>query len=307
MLLVPPQCVIHQSFILILNLCQRIRHLQPPNDPAVHSGQLPPLVLALHNGFFNLLQLLGHDAVLMDLSCKQGIVEVTDHPVHLVFAFLSQLELLELFSPVHGLPIVMKDGRGIQRLGEQLAAVVVESDNNGVQVEYDLHILCLLSAAVQLRDGEGDEVIPQVQFEPRQNFIALGLVAPLVQGEASCRGHIGGFIQVVSIFEHVYERMLSWVKVLLAYVAGGVAPRAACCWCADQCTASQAAIRTLLFAMALANCSSLHVEQTFRSAVCDTLRFFKGDQQRDFAQMTVFRSPNVGIDVLYIGLVLRCH
>ncbi len=65
-----------------------------------------------------------------------------DHLVHLVLAFCPQLKLLELFSSVHGLPIIVEDGHGIQRLGEYLAAVIAQPDDDRVWVEYDLYSAC---------------------------------------------------------------------------------------------------------------------------------------------------------------------
>ncbi len=60
----------------------------------------------------------------MNFGRKRRVVEATDHPVHLVLAFRPYLELGEQFGPVHRLPIIMKDGRSVQWLGENLAAVV---------------------------------------------------------------------------------------------------------------------------------------------------------------------------------------
>jgi len=90
----------------------------------------------------------------MDLGRERGVIEATDHLVHLVLAFRPQLELLELFSSVYGLPVIVKDGHGIQRLGEYLAAVIAQPDDDRVWVEYDLHILRLLNSAVQPHDRE---------------------------------------------------------------------------------------------------------------------------------------------------------
>ncbi len=120
----------------------------------MHTSEFPPSFLTLHNSFFEPLQLLGHNAESMDLGRERGVVEVTDHPVRLVLAFCPQLELLELFSSVHGLPVVMKDGHGVQWFGEYLAAVVAQPDDDGVRVEYDLYILCLLDGSVCIRDRE---------------------------------------------------------------------------------------------------------------------------------------------------------
>ncbi len=99
--------------------------------------------------------------------------------------------------------------------------------------------------------------------------------------------------------------MLIWVKLLLAHVAGGATPRATHCQCTDQCSASLAAILALLLATALANCSSLHVEQTFLMVACEALGFLERYWQRDFSRTTILRSPNVSIDVLHICSVGR--
>src|SRR6266702_604185 len=172
-------------------------------------------------------------------------------------------------------------------------------------MEYDLHILHLPDVAVGHFDGERDEVAPVVRLEPKRDFIMFESVTPLVQREAGGSGRVGGFIRLVSVFKGAYEWVLSWVEVPFAHVAVGAAPQAVHCQCTVRRSASHAAIFALLFAMALVNCLSLHVEQTFCSAVCDTLGCPKRDRQWDFAWMTVFRSPNVGINVLYVGLVGR--
>src|SRR6266702_5640516 len=121
-------------------------------------------------------------------------------------------------------------------------------------------------------------MIPRVRFEPWWDLVASNLVTSLIQREAGRRGGIGGFVWAVSVFQCAYELVLSWVEVLLAHIAGGAAPWATHRWRTDWHSASRAAILALLMAMALTNCSSLHVEQTFRSAVCDALRFPEGDQ-----------------------------
>ncbi len=172
-------------------------------------------------------------------------------------------------------------------------------------MEYDLHILHLSGLAIWSSDGEVNKVVPLVRFEPWGYFALAGAVAPLVQWGASGGGSVGGLIWVVSIFKGPYEGVLSWIEVPFAHVAGGVAPQATRCRCTDWRSASLAAIFALLLATAFANCSSFHIEQTFHIAICDSLRYFEGDRQRDLAQMTVFRSPNVGIDVLDVGLVGR--
>ncbi len=179
-LLVPPQHIVHHPFILILDPQQRIRHLQLSDGLAMHAGELPPSVLTFCDSFFEPLQLLRHDMEPMDFGRKRGVIEVTDHSIRLVLAFCPQLELLELFSSVYGLPVIVKDGRGIQWLGKNLAAVVAQPNNERVWVEYDLHILCLLDDPVWSHDRERDEVIPHVWFEPRWDFIASDLVASLI-------------------------------------------------------------------------------------------------------------------------------
>src|SRR6266702_7423778 len=170
-------------------------------------------------------------------------------------------------------------------------------------MEYDLYILRLLNVALRIGDREGDEVVPAVGLKPRRNSPSFDAVASLALGKASSGGRIRGLVRVVRIFECPYEDVLSWVEILLASVAGGATPRAARCRRTSRHSASRAAILALLLATALANCSSLHVEQTFRIAVCDALWFAKWDWQRDFSWTTVFRSPNVGICLLYVGLV----
>src|SRR6266702_1106443 len=121
-------------------------------------------------------------------------------------------------------------------------------------------------------------MIPQVRFEPQWDLVMLNLVTSLIQREAGCCGGIGDFVRAVSVFQRAYELVLSWVEVLLAHVAGSAAPWTAHCWCTDQRSASRAAILVLLFVTALANCLSLHIEQTFRIAACDALRFPEGNQ-----------------------------
>src|SRR6266702_1929230 len=120
----------------------------------MHTGEFPPSVLTLCDSFFKPLQLLGHDTESMDLSHERGVVEATDHSICLVLAFHPHLELLELLSFVHGLPVVMEDGCGVQQLGEYLAAVIAQPDDDRIGVEYDLHILHLLYNPIRSRDGE---------------------------------------------------------------------------------------------------------------------------------------------------------
>ncbi len=144
-------------------------------------------------------------------------------------------------------------------------------------MEYDLHILRLPDVAFRISDGKGDEVVPAVGLKPQWDFVPFNAVAPLVQREASSGGRVWGLVGVVRIFECPYEEVLSWVEVSFALITGGAASRSTRCWCTDRRSASHAAIFALLLATALANCSSFHVEQTFRSAVCDALWFAKGD------------------------------
>ncbi len=193
-------------------------------------------------------------------------------------AFRPQLERLELLSSVYRLPVVVEDGRSVQRLGVNLVAVIPQPYDDGVRVEYDLHILRLPNVAFWTGDGEGDEVIPAVGLKPQRDFVSFDAVAPFVQREASGGGRVWGLMGVVRIFERPYEEVLSWVEVSFAPITGGVAPQSAHCRCTDRRSASRAAILALLLAMALVNCSSFHIEQTFRSAVCDALWFVKGDR-----------------------------
>src|SRR6266702_2292815 len=239
----------------------------------------------------------------MHLGLKRRVVEATDHSIGLVLSFRPQLERLELFSSVHGLAVVVEYGRGIQRLGVDLVAVVSQPYDDGVRVEYDLHILRLLGGAVDFGNGERDVVVPEIRFESRWHFVSLDAVTPLVQRGADGGRRVWCLAGVVRIFERPYEGMLIWVNVSFAPVAGGAAPRSARRWCTSRRSASRAAILALLLATALANCSSLHVEQTFCSAICDSLWFAKGDRQRDLSRMAVFRSPNVGIEFLHVGLM----
>src|SRR6266702_3607452 len=271
----------------------------------MHTRKLAPPIFALCNSFLELLQFLCHHVESVDLDREQGVVDATDHPVCPFLFFCPHLEFLQLLHTIYRLPIIMEDGRGIQRLGVYLVAVVAQSDDDGVWVEYDLYILHLFDVPVQAFDGEQNEVVPEVRLEPPWDLVALDLVASLVRGEPHCSGCIWSLIRVIRIFDRAYKEVLIWVEIPFTHVAGGAAPQSARCQCTDWRSASHAAILALLLATAFVNCSSLHVEQTFCSAVCDALRLPKGDWQWDFARMTVFRSPNVSIDVLYVGLVGR--
>src|SRR6266702_1866003 len=208
---------------------------------------------------------------------KRGVVEATDHLVHLFLSFHPYLELLQLLRLVHRLPIIVEDGHSVQWLGEDLVAVIVQPDDDGVWVEYDLHILRLLDLALRTCDGERNEMIPIVRLEPRWDLVSLDLVASLIQGKPRRSGRIWSLVQVVRICERAYEEVRSWVKIPFAHVAGSAAPRSACCQCTCWRSASHAAIFAVCLAMALASCLSLHVEHTFRSAVCDALRLQEGD------------------------------
>ncbi len=214
----------------------------------------------------------------MDFSSERGVVEATNHSVRLVLSFCPLLEQLELLGSVHGLPIVVEDGCGVQGLRVHLVAVVAQPNDYGVGMEYDLYILRLPDIAVRPFDGEQDEIAPAVRCKSKRDFIPLESVAPLVQREASGSGRVGSFIRLVSVGKGAYEWVLSWVKVALTHIAGGATPRATRCRCTVRRSASRAAIFAFLLAAALANCSSLHVEQTFRSAICDALGLFEGDR-----------------------------
>src|SRR6266702_2434856 len=158
-----PQRVVYQPIILILNSCQRVGHLQSPDGAAVHAGHLAPPIFALRDSFFEPLQFLCHDAESMDFSLERGVVEATDHSIGLLLAFRPHLEHLELWSSVHRLPIIVVDGRGVQRLGVHLVTIVPQSYDDGVWVEYDLYILRLLDVALQTGDGECDVVVPAIE------------------------------------------------------------------------------------------------------------------------------------------------
>src|SRR6266702_4571339 len=243
----------------------------------MHSHELAPPILALCDSVLKPLQLLGHGAEAMNFGSERGVVEATNHSVRLVLAFRPLLEQLKLLSSVHGLPIIVEDGRGVQGFCVYLVAVVAQPDDDRIGVKYDLHILRLPDVAIWPFDGERDKVVSVVQSEPERDFILLESVTSLVQREASGGGHVGSFVHLVSVSEGAYERVLSWVEVALTHVAGGATPQAARCQCTVQRSASCAAIFALLLATALANCSSLHVEQTFRSTVCDALGLPKRD------------------------------
>ncbi len=244
----------------------------------MHTSYLSPTIFALRNSFFEPPQFLRHYTEPVNLSRERRVVEATDHSIGLVLAFRPQLERLKLFSSVYRLPVVMEDGCSVQRFGINLVAVIPQPYDNGVWVEYDLHILRLSDIALWAGDGEGDEVISAVGFKPQRNFGSFDTVAPLVQREASGGGRVWGLVGVVRIFERPYKEVLSWVEVVFTPVASGATPRSAHRWCTNRRSASRAAIFALLLATALANCSSLHVEQTFRSAVCDALWFAEGDR-----------------------------
>ncbi len=199
----------------------------------------------------------------MDFRCERGVIEATDHLVCLVLSFRPHLELLQLLRTIHRLPVIVEDGCGIQRFGVYLVTVAAQPNDDGVGVEYDLHILGLLDVTVRALDGVRDEMVSEVWSEPQRDLIAFDLVAPLIQWEARGGSRIRSLIWIVRIFECAYEWVLSWVEVLIAHVAGGAAPWPTHCWCTDWCSASCAAIFVLLLATALANCSSLHVEHTF--------------------------------------------
>ncbi len=116
----------------------------------------------------------------MNLSLKRRVVEAMDHLIGLFLAFRPQLERLELFSLVCWLPIVVEDGRGVQRLAVHLVTVISQPYNNGVRVKYDLHILRLFDAAFQVGNGEGNEVILAVGPKPQRDFVPFDAVAPFV-------------------------------------------------------------------------------------------------------------------------------
>ena len=117
---------------------------------------------------------------LMDFSHKRGVIEATDQPVHLVLSFHPELELFELLRSIHWLPVVVEDRCSVQWLGVYLVAVIVQSDDDGVRVEYDLHILHLFDVTVETLDGERYEVISVVWLEPQWHLATFESVASLV-------------------------------------------------------------------------------------------------------------------------------
>ncbi len=204
----------------------------------------------------------------MNFHSQRGVVKAVDHAIGLLLSLHTHLEYLQFLRPIHRLPIIVEDGCGVQGFGIDLVAVVLQPNDDGVRVEYDLHILCLFDVTIQPLDGERDKVVPIIPLESQWDCIMRGTIASLVQGEACHSGHIWGFIRVVRVFKGAYELVLSWVQLPLAHVAVGAAPWAAHCQCAARRSASHAAILALLLVTALANCSSLHVEHTFLIASC---------------------------------------
>src|SRR6266702_3776218 len=120
----------------------------------MHTCDFSPLILTLRDSSLESPQLLSHDMEAVNFGLKRWVVEATDHSVRLFLAFRPQLELLELFSLVHRLPIVVEDGCGVQWLGVHLVAVIAQSHDDGVWVEYDLYILRLFDVAIWVGDGE---------------------------------------------------------------------------------------------------------------------------------------------------------
>ncbi len=222
--------------------------------------------------------------------------------VSLLLALCLALEHLQFLGFVHGLPVIVEDRRGIQWLGVHLVAITAQSNDDGVQVEYNLDILHLPNVPIRSSDGEGDEVIAIVVFESWWGLVAMRDVTSLVQGEAFRGGCVWGFVLVVRVSQVSYEWVLSWVEVL-AHVAVGAAPWAPRCWCTDWCSASLTAIIMFLLAMALANCLSLHSKHTLLMAFHVAIWVVKGDWKRDLARTTIFRSPNVSIDLVDFSLV----
>src|SRR6266568_1070970 len=121
----------------------------------MHTGYLPPTILALRNSFFEPPQFLRHYMESVNFSLERRVIEATDHSIGLFLAFRPQLERLKLLSSVYRLPVVVEDGRGVQRLGVNLVAVVPQPYDNGIWVEYDLHILRLSDVAFRTGDGKG--------------------------------------------------------------------------------------------------------------------------------------------------------
>src|SRR6266702_811282 len=276
-----PERLVYYPVVLILDPLQCVGHLQPPYGFAVHDRELAPLIFALRNGLFEALQLLSQHAEAMYLCGERGVAESGDSSIHTLSVLSSHLKPFQLLRAIHRLSVEMEDRRGVQGFGVHLVAVVAQSNDDGVWVEYDLYILRLSDFPVYVRDGERNEVVSQVWLETWRDLAAAGAVAPLVQREASGGGGVWCLARVVRIRERAYEHVLSWVKFLLAHIARCAAPRAARCWCTDQRSASRAAILAFLLAVAFVNCSSLHSEQTFLIAACDALWLVKGDRQRD--------------------------
>ena len=74
----------------------------------------------------------------------------------------------------------MEDGRGIQGLCVHLVAIIAQPDDDGIQMEYDLHILHLPDFAIQCLDGEQDEVVSIILLKPLRDFVTWGAVASLI-------------------------------------------------------------------------------------------------------------------------------
>src|SRR6266702_3067080 len=204
-------------------------------------------------------------------------MKAMDHAVHLLPSFGIHLEFLQLLHLVDRLPIIMEDRHSVQGLGVHLVTVIAQSDNKGVWVEYDLHVLHLLNLTICSFDRECDEVFPIVSLESWWDCVAGSLVTPFVQREPCSCDYVRSLVRIVRVFQDAYKWMLSWVEFPIGHVAGCTTPQAACCWCTDWCSASCAAIFVLLLVMALANCSSLHIEHTFPMACCDLLWLPKRD------------------------------
>src|SRR6266702_2444040 len=132
----------------------------------------------------------------------------------------------------------------------------------------NLHVLRLPGFAIRACDGEGYKVIPIISYESRWNSQTGDGVATLVQRVARRGGGIGSLSGVLSIFNCAHEKVLIWVKLLRAYVAGVPAPWASRCWCTDRRSASRAANFALLLATAFAKSPSLHREQTLCTVLC---------------------------------------
>ncbi len=60
----------------------------------------------------------------------------------------------------------------------------MQADDEGIWVEYDLHILRLLNVAIGAFDGEGDEMVTKVRLEPWRDFVSYSAIASLIQREA---------------------------------------------------------------------------------------------------------------------------